>query len=258
MPKLAVFRGRVLQYNHFLDKDATVIGRSREADVPLDSDAVSRKHMVVVRRGNLYVATDLGATNHALVNERPLDGQHVLRHGDRIEIAEHLLVFHQRSAPQLGSGGLTRRHAPELARTDMERKLDRTSFRKTHISQQIKEESTASMSNADRDALRAMLAERRGAHLAYAADGDVDVFPLKAEVAVIGWSDDCELQLPGRSLFTSHVARVERHGRKHVIVAMSRLHPVKVQGERVDELELKNGVRFTIDNIEFRYRTRVV
>ena len=257
MPKLAVFRGRVFQYNYFLEKELTVIGRSTKADVPLDSEAVSRKHMVIVRRGHIWVAQDIGSANAETINGRPIDFQHVLRHGDRIEIAQHMLVFHDRSARQI-SDGLSRRDVPELTRTDMERKLDRTAKKQTLVRQQINNnESTNALSDRERDRMRAILAKRRAAHIAFVGEnGRVEV-PIDKDVLLVGYSDDCEVRLPGTNLFTSHVARIEKRGDDYVVVAMSRLKPVRVNGEKIDTKPLTNGITFTVGDVELRFRGKM-
>jgi|GEM_PF-2963044 len=257
MPKLAVFQDRNFQYNHYIDKEVTVIGRSQEADVPLTSAEVSHKHMVILRRGYLYIAQDLASTNDTTINGRPVDFQHALSHGDKIEVARHVLVFHHRSAPQLGDGGLSRRDAPVLTRTDLEKQRDKTHNLKTDLAAAIKDKPTEALTTVQRDAMRAAIAARRKAHLAFIIDGERTDTELKDEVIFIGWSDDCAVRLPGTKMFTAHAARLEKREGVYHLVAMSRLHPVKMKGEKVTEARLKNEARFSIGSVPFRFRDKV-
>ena len=56
MPKISVYRGRTHLFDHWIEKPTVVIGRSSEAEIPLDSPAASRKHCRIVRRkGRVYV-----------------------------------------------------------------------------------------------------------------------------------------------------------------------------------------------------------
>ncbi|HZJ67410.1 MAG TPA: FHA domain-containing protein [Kofleriaceae bacterium] len=56
---------RVVQLD---DGAELVFGRSAEASVVIDHDAVSRKHTVVRRRGEAIVVQDLGSRNGTTIN----------------------------------------------------------------------------------------------------------------------------------------------------------------------------------------------
>jgi pSer/pThr/pTyr-binding forkhead associated (FHA) protein len=73
--------------------DANVhLGRSTSADVMLEHRSVSRRHAVVVRRGEATVILDDRSLNGVVVNgERVREA--VLRHGDEIRIGDVAMRF---------------------------------------------------------------------------------------------------------------------------------------------------------------------
>jgi phosphoserine phosphatase RsbU/P len=76
-----------------LDKERVTIGRSRENDVFLPDQWLSRQHAEVRTRGDGYVLVDLGSKNGTLLNGSRLSGEQGLKDGDLITIGEHRLVF---------------------------------------------------------------------------------------------------------------------------------------------------------------------
>lgn len=76
-----------------LDKERFTIGRSRENDVFLPDQWLSRHHAEVRSRGTGYVLVDLGSKNGTLLNGTRLAGEQALREGDLITLGEHRLTF---------------------------------------------------------------------------------------------------------------------------------------------------------------------
>jgi diguanylate cyclase (GGDEF)-like protein len=79
---------------HILKAPLTRIGRSRQNDIVITSDAVSRHHAEVARDGSEIVVRDLGSTNGTFINndlERTRECR--LRRGDQIRIGETVLKF---------------------------------------------------------------------------------------------------------------------------------------------------------------------
>jgi hypothetical protein len=70
-----------------------VLGRSRECDILLEDAGVSRRHAQILPGADGWTIEDLGSTNGVRVNDRPLQGVHALRHGDRIEIGSTEILF---------------------------------------------------------------------------------------------------------------------------------------------------------------------
>jgi len=74
-----------------LDRDETVIGRDREADVYLDDVGISRRHARIVRDGERYVLEDLGSTNGILMNGRSV-ALVDLADGDRVQLGSKVVL----------------------------------------------------------------------------------------------------------------------------------------------------------------------
>jgi hypothetical protein len=66
---------------------AYLIGRGESCDLVLPSDDVSREHAVIARRWDGVQIRDLGSKNGLRVAGQPIQGEHRLRDGDRVEIA---------------------------------------------------------------------------------------------------------------------------------------------------------------------------
>jgi diguanylate cyclase (GGDEF)-like protein len=72
---------------HVLQQPHTTIGRGRDNDITLQSDAVSRHHARVERRGPDIVVVDLDSTNGTFLNEEPTRlSQARLKRGDLLRI----------------------------------------------------------------------------------------------------------------------------------------------------------------------------
>jgi diguanylate cyclase (GGDEF)-like protein len=78
-----------------LDRETTVVGRDRAADVSLPIDTVSRRHCKVVVRGSSVFVADLGSTNGTALNDEPAppNEEFALRSGDRIRVGSAILKF---------------------------------------------------------------------------------------------------------------------------------------------------------------------
>lgn len=77
-----------------LEKPPVVIGRAAEAQVRLESSAVSRQHaQLLIDPNGRWVVRDMGSRNGTLVNGQPIT-EHVLAAGDRIELGGfHLMLL---------------------------------------------------------------------------------------------------------------------------------------------------------------------
>ena len=70
-----------------------VIGRSRECDVVLSDQNVSRRHAEVRPSGGKWIVKDLGSTNGVKVNGRRITGPQSLKPGDTIELGTSTIAF---------------------------------------------------------------------------------------------------------------------------------------------------------------------
>ncbi len=84
-----------------LDGEVTHIGRGLSADVRLDDATVSRKHAVIVRRGDDVVVLDDRSMNGVWVNGERIT-EAVLADGDEIVLGRAALRF-TAAAPQVAA-----------------------------------------------------------------------------------------------------------------------------------------------------------
>jgi hypothetical protein len=70
-----------------------VLGRSRDCDIVLSDQNVSRHHAEVRPSGGKWTVRDMGSTNGVKVNGRRIDGAQSLRPGDRIELGTSRVTF---------------------------------------------------------------------------------------------------------------------------------------------------------------------
>lgn len=76
-----------------LKKERVVIGRSRESDINLPDQWLSRRHAEICRRDDGFYVVDLGSKNGTLVNGDRIKAERLLQPGDRISLGEYVLTF---------------------------------------------------------------------------------------------------------------------------------------------------------------------
>jgi phosphoserine phosphatase RsbU/P len=76
-----------------LEKDVTTIGRSRESDIFLPDQWLSRHHAEIRRKGETWIIVDLNSKNGTLLSGQPAKGEVKLRPGDVITLGEHTLTY---------------------------------------------------------------------------------------------------------------------------------------------------------------------
>lgn len=97
MPELAILAADGTRTRHALEKPRISIGRSRDSDVFLPDQWLSRQHAEIRRvPSGACSVVDLGSKNGTLLNGARLEGERALRHGDVITLGEHVLTFLER------------------------------------------------------------------------------------------------------------------------------------------------------------------
>lgn len=79
---------------HPLRGPTTTIGRALESDIVITSTRVSREHARVRREGWRAILEDLGSTNGTWLNGERLLQPAELHDGDRIQLGDVVLIFH--------------------------------------------------------------------------------------------------------------------------------------------------------------------
>lgn len=76
-----------------LNHASIVLGRSAEADIPIDDPGVSRRHLKIEQRGTTTWAVDMGSTNGSFVNGRKIVGETQLNDGSTISMGQSRITF---------------------------------------------------------------------------------------------------------------------------------------------------------------------
>jgi serine phosphatase RsbU (regulator of sigma subunit)/pSer/pThr/pTyr-binding forkhead associated (FHA) protein len=93
MAEITIQVGDGSRHRFPLDKERVTIGRSRESDILLPDQWLSRHHAEIRRQGDGFFLLDMGSKNGTLLNGERVEELRRLRQGDVITIGEHVLVF---------------------------------------------------------------------------------------------------------------------------------------------------------------------
>ena len=109
-------------------------GRVMQTDIPLDDDAVSRKHARFAWTGSSYIVRDLGSTNGTFVNDVNVK-ERTLHDGDQIKIGRTIfkfifggnveLAYHEEIYKLMTFDGLTETHNKRSFETMLDREVAR-------------------------------------------------------------------------------------------------------------------------------------
>lgn len=88
-----------------LYRDEVVVGRAIDADIPVNSTDLSRKHVVLRRTGgNQWTVIDLESRNGVYLNGVKVHSA-LLHDGDNLQLGTVVFVFHEgRGAANVGGG----------------------------------------------------------------------------------------------------------------------------------------------------------
>jgi hypothetical protein len=104
------FRLRYRQHDLDLPEGRFLIGRSANCQLSLDDPMVSRQHAVLTVKGTRITVEDLGSRNGVIVNNKLIEGAHVVVLGDCIKIGAQEMTLVESNAPQARE--ITHRGAP--------------------------------------------------------------------------------------------------------------------------------------------------
>src|SRR3989442_12333308 len=83
-----------------LIKERVTIGRSRDSDIFLPDQWLSRHHAEIRHRSDGYYLVDMGSKNGTLLNGGRINDEQRLRPGDVITLGEHVLTFSLGDEPE--------------------------------------------------------------------------------------------------------------------------------------------------------------
>lgn len=67
-----------------LQNDATLLGRGKDCDITIPGNHLSRKHAQILKHADHLTVMDLDSANGSYVNEVRINGEHIVRPGDRL------------------------------------------------------------------------------------------------------------------------------------------------------------------------------
>jgi len=103
------------RFEHDVEGDSLVVGRSSRADLALADRAMSREHARIRRDGDGWTLEDLGSHNGTRLNEVPIEGTQHLRDGDTVSVGGSVLVVEIQGEGEPPSGdSVIYRSAKEL------------------------------------------------------------------------------------------------------------------------------------------------
>src|SRR5512147_1469105 len=100
MPEIAIQTAGGTRERYPLAKTRVTVGRSRDSDIFLPDQWLSRHHAAIEQRADGYWVNDLRSKNGTLLNGMPIDGWRHLRPGDVITLGEHTLTFVDEQTPE--------------------------------------------------------------------------------------------------------------------------------------------------------------
>lgn len=92
-PILRVSTPGVAGYEHLLSKAPVTIGRGSDCTLPIRDRYLSRKHAEILPEAGAWVLRDCGSANGTFINGSRVQGETLLRPGDRISIGDTSLLF---------------------------------------------------------------------------------------------------------------------------------------------------------------------
>lgn len=89
---VVVVEGYAEGMEYLIEKEFTVIGRDKTADIALKDPLISRQHAAVIYRDKSYLLKDMDSTNGTHMKGARIQ-QAELHHGDKFRIGDTMLQF---------------------------------------------------------------------------------------------------------------------------------------------------------------------
>jgi hypothetical protein len=84
--RLVVEKGKTQGRTFQLRSEETVIGRRQDCDLRIASSEVSRRHCLLSLQDGFVRVEDLDSVNGTFINGKRVQGKHILRPGDRLDV----------------------------------------------------------------------------------------------------------------------------------------------------------------------------
>lgn len=265
MPKVSIYRGRTHLFDHWIEKAEVILGRSADADVPLDSPVASRRHCRIVKKQGAYILEEIGAKNGLFVNGKYCN-VHRLVDGDRIEIADLLVTFHQDRSERRQQAQIDRNRPGAAFRITTAQVEDAISTRNKDSGQMrrsVAQEGHKHTTAVSPEALAAMMKEmekKLSAHLEVVLpDGKHERVGLNEASYLLGFDDSCEIQLGNRIWPWGRIAAkvTTLSDKSHKLSRVSKWVTIKVGGSKLEGVHiLQDKDLVVIGGVKVRYLGR--
>ncbi len=232
MPKFLILKGRHKLGTFDLVGKEYILGRGDGVDIRVDNPLVSRRHARVSFFAGAWRIEDLDTPNGLYINGNRIR-KHALLPGDRIELGQHLLIFQGPADSDIGISTLSGDHSiPAIA-----------------------DEQTVILPTPEVEIINRKNRQRLQTHLVISHRGQRQEVPLTKSTIRVGYSDDCEVRIPGGSMFAKQLLELRRRDDgEYAVLALSGLAPTKLNGERLsDTRRLKDKDQLLVRGVSLTY-----
>jgi len=241
-----VYRGRKRVAVYEIETGGLLIGRNMDADIHLEDPLASRRHAMILpgSSGN-FELNDLGSDNGVYVQGERV-GKVDLADGTRIAIGRHVLFYKEAAGP------------PSPATAADLRSITGSDLEKVPGVTDLGERTTAHLPQVKVEDIQRKVADLQAAHVAWEPKLHRDPFPLHGDRFVLGYTDECDLRLPGMALLVRRAVELleDKHG-TWFAVALHKLAGLKVAGEKTAMTALRDGDPITIGKTTLTFHTRI-
>lgn len=235
MARVIVFRGRDKEKTVQLNKRRMLVGRGDDADIRIDNPLVSRAHAIIGFDKGRWVVEDLESPNGLYVNGSRTKNA-PLHVGDRIELGRHVLIFE-------GSGD-----------SDFDVDTQRSFPLHDDVSSA---EATAILKPFEVEDIQRRTRDRMDMHVVMVWEQQRKELKLDRDSYTIGYTDKCNLRLPGKAFLGKELARMLRDGDTYKIEGLSSMYKLRVNGTKVPQQRLKDGDRIQLRNVTIQFHQPV-
>ncbi len=233
MPQITVLMGRKAIGVFDLTQERTLVGRSADSDILLDSQTVSREHAELLMVGDTCLVNNLSKSNGLFVNGTWVETLN-LEDGDQIEIDMYTLRYEAgETTEDLGEVLAVQ---PPVPRRD---------------------DPTKALGLDDLAEVRAKMKAIKEAHLEQRDGNEVLHHTLAGPKTIIGRGANCHIRVRG-GLFGPKVSAVVFRDPSGRVSVESAGTPVKVNGEQIiKETQLANGDFVEVGGTRFKFNSKI-
>ncbi len=226
MPELVVkFEDKIIE-RIVTEKNRITIGRTSDNDIVLDNRGISRRHAEIEFAGDKALLIDKESLNGTFINDRRVDEQ-MLTDNDIITIGKYNVVFHC-----------------QASRENKLSDLDGTMMLETK-----KQRERVQKDKEDRQAVKEAGGGPILEGLKFAA---IEKYTLGPGVTTFGKAPWVNLRVKG--WFISELqAKLARVNNGYTLVNVGRRNKTLVNGEPIDEHQVKNGDLIQVGKTVFRF-----